>query len=176
MAKTNKKSESIVASEIPVTFPQVGSSDYADTFIDTLDHKKIDSLEKILNDLKEKNSKKVYAVKMDKVVLDTLIDFIENHTEWSQTESLGVIEIHKTLSEIKKDGVKNSTIFLNALPLEATHYFLSKIKGKGLKEAEKFISLYKPFSIALEEIKKDAAEIQSVEKDLAAAQQGIEVI
>lgn len=176
MTKSNKKSESIAASEIPVAFPQAGSSDYADTFIDTLDHKKIASLEKTLSDLKEKNSNKVYAVKLDGKGLDTLIDFIENQAEWSQTESLGVIEIHKTLTEIKKEGVKNSTIFLNALPLEATHYFLSKIKGKGLKEAEKFISLYKPFSIALEEIKKDASEIQSVEKDLAAAQQGIEAI
>lgn len=176
MTKSNKKSEAIASSEIPVTFPQAGASDYAETFIDTLDHKKISSLEKSLADLKEKNSKKVYAVKMDSNLLTDLIDFIENHAEWTQTESLGVIEIHKTLMETKKEGVKDNTIFLNALPLEATHYFLSKTKGRGLKEAESFISLFKPFSIALEEIKKDAAEVQSLEKELSAAQQGIEAI
>lgn len=173
---TKKKSETIAASEIETGFPQAGPSDYADTFIDKLDHEKISKIEKDLNDLKEKNSKKVYAVKLSADLLGSLIDFIEFECEWAQTESLGVIEVHKTLSKIKKEGVKDNTIFLNALPLEATHYFLSKSKGKGLKEAEKFIDLYKPLSIALEEIKKDASEIQSLEKELSAAQQGIEAI
>lgn len=177
---TKKKNEPIASSEINVgkqaEFNSNYGNDYADTFINNLDHSKIESLENELNELKEKNSKKFYAVKISDVLLSSLIDFITNHAEWSQTESLGIIEIHKTLIQIKKEGVKDNTIFLNALPLEATHYFLSKQKGKGLKEAEKFISLYKPFSIALDEIKKDASEIQSLEKELAAAQQGIEAI
>ena len=65
---------------------------------------------------------------------------------------------------------------MESLPLEATHYFLSKVRGKGLKEAQSFISLFKPVSIALEEVKKDTAAIQSMEKDLVAVQQGIETI
>jgi hypothetical protein len=141
-----------------------------------LDHKKIKSLEDQINDLKEKTSKKVYAVKLTSDLLVTLIDFIEKNAEWSQTESLGVIEVHKILSGIKKEGVKDNTIFLGSLPLEATHYFLSKTKGKGLKEAQNFISLFKPVSIALEEVKKDAEAIQSLEKDLVAAQQGIDTV
>jgi hypothetical protein len=64
---------------------------------------------------------------------------------------------------------------MESLPLEATHYFLSKVKGKGLEEAQRFISLFKPVSIALEEIKRDVEAIQSMEKDLVAIQQGIEV-
>jgi hypothetical protein len=87
-----------------------------------------------------------------------------------------VIEIYKTLSGIKKEGVKDNTIFLGSLPLEATHYFLSKTRGKGLKEAQNFIDLFKPVSIALEEVKRDAEAIQSLEKDLVAAQQGINTI
>jgi hypothetical protein len=168
-----KEKQTIVASEIQAGFPQ-GSSDYADTFINTLDHEKISKLEKEVKDLKEKNGKKLYAIKMDAKTLEVLIDFVQNHSEWSQTEALGIIEIYKTLSDIKKEGVKENTIFMNALPLEATHYFVSKIKGKGLKEAETFISLYKPLTIALEEIKSDAVEIQGLEKELSAAQQGIE--
>ena len=132
------------------------------------------TIEEQIKDLKEKTSKKVYAVKLTSDLLVTLIDFIEKQAEWSQTESLGVIEVHKILTGIKKEGVKDNTIFIGPLPLEATHYFLSKTKGKGLKEAQNFISLFKPVSIALEEVKKDAEAIQSLEKDLVAAQQGIE--
>lgn len=172
---SNKKSKTtpLASSEIASNFAGA-SVDYADTFINTLDHEKIKTIEDQIKDLKEKNSKKVYAVKMGTDLLGTLIDFIETHAEWSQTEALGIIEIHKTLLQIKKEGVKDNTVFLNALPLEATHYFLSKTKGKGLKEAQSFIDLFKPFSIALEEVKKDAESIQSLEKDLVAAQQGIQ--
>lgn len=171
---SNKKSNPtpLASSEIPATFSGA-SVDYADTFIDTLDHKKINSLEDQIKDLKEKNSKKVYAVKLTAELLGSLIDFVEKNAEWSQTESLGVIEVHKILTKIKKEGVKDNTIFLESLPLEATHYFLTKVRGKGLKEAQSFISLFKPISIALEEVKKDAEAIQSLEKDLVAAQQGI---
>lgn len=171
---SNKKSTPapLASSEIPTTFSGA-SVDYADAFIDTLDHKKIKSIEDQIKGLKEKNSKKVYAVKLTAELLSTLIDFVENNSEWSQTECLGVIEIHKILTGIKKEGVKDNTIFMESLPLEATHYFLSKVRGKGLKEAQSFISLFKPVSIALEEVKKDTAAIQSLEKDLVAVQQGI---
>ncbi len=165
----------MVSSEIPMSFPS-GSSDFSETFLDRLDHDKIKSLEDQINDLKEKTAKKVYAVKLSSDLLAVLIGFIERSAEWSQTESLGVIEVHKVLVKIKKEGVKDNTIFMGSLPLEATHYFLSKTKGKGLKEAQDFISLFKPISIALEEVKNDAEAIQSLEKDLAAAHQGIESV
>jgi hypothetical protein len=169
----NPKTTPITTSEI--TPGIAGSSiNFADTFIDTLDTKKIQSLEDQVKKLKEDTAKKVYAVKMSAGLLEDLILFIEEDAEWAQTESLGVIEVHKTLDKIKHEGVKDNTIFLNSLPLEATHYFLSKSKGKGLKAAESFISIFKPISVALEEVKKDASAIQSLEKDLAAAQQGIE--
>ena len=169
----NPKKTPITASEIT---PGVAgtSNNFADTFIDTLDTKKIQSLEGQVKKLKEDTSKKVYAVKMSAGLLEDLISFVEENAEWTQTESLGVIEVYKNLDKIRHEGVKDNTIFLNSLPLEATHYFLSKSKGKGLKAAENFISIFKPIAVALEEIKKDAAIIQDLEKDLAAAQQGIE--
>ena len=163
----------MTSTEIPMSFLNVAAGDFAEGFLDKLDHNKIKSLEDQVKDLKEKTEKKVYAVKLSSALLANLIDFIENHSEWAQTESLGVIEVHKILTGIKKEGVKDNTIFLGSLPLEATHYFLSKTKGKGLKEAQNFISLFKPISIALEEFKQDAEAIQSLEKDLVAAQQGI---
>ena len=161
------------STEIPAPYLNVAAGDFAESFLDKLDHNKIKSLEDQVKDLKEKTEKKVYAVKLSADLLTTLIEFIENDAEWVQTESLGVVEIYKTLLKIKKEGVKDNTIFLGSLPLEATHYFVSKTRGKGVKQAEAFLDLYKPLSIALEQVKKDAEAIQSLEKDLVAAQQGI---
>ena len=172
----NQKSKTIAASEIENEFPRPGTFDHADNFIDRLDHKKIAKIEGDLKDLKEKNSNKFYAVKLSPNILHGLIDFISTHAEWVQTESLGIIEIHKTLMQIKDEGVKNDTIFMKGLPITALHYFLSKQRGKGLKEAKTFISLYKPISLAHSEVEKDNLEIQNLEKELAAAQQGIEAI
>jgi hypothetical protein len=169
----NPKTTPITPSEITSSVAGT-STNLADTFIDTLDTKKIQSLESQVKKLKEDTAKKVYAVKMSEGLLEDLILFIEESAEWSQTESLGVIEVHKTLDKIKREGVKDNIIFIGSLPLEATHYFLSKSKGKGLKAAESFISIFKPIAVALEEVKKDAATIQDLEKDLSAAQQGIE--
>jgi hypothetical protein len=101
---SNKKSTAPLAStEIPTSFT-VGPSDFSDSFIDKLDHKKIKSIEGQIKDLKERNSKKVYALKLTSDLLTSLIGFVEENAEWSQTESLGVIEVHKILSGIKKKG------------------------------------------------------------------------
>lgn len=171
----SSKNTPLSSSEIPSSFLTPAGGDYADTFINKIDHEKVKSIEDQIQTMKEKNSKKVYAVKISAELLGNLISFIEKDAEWNQAEALGIVEIHKVLGKIKKQGVKDGTIFMEALPLEATHYFISKSRGKGLREAEKFLDLYKPFSIALEEVKKDAEAVKSLEKDLVAVQQGLDV-
>ena len=109
MAKKGTITPTIEASEIT-------SSTYADSFIDKLDYAKIERLEQEVKDLKDKNSKKVYAIKISTELLISLMDFIETEAEWAQTEALGVIEISKLLKATKKEGVKDNTIFLEALP------------------------------------------------------------
>lgn len=174
--KSSKTTAPLASSEIPTPFlSPVGSGDYGDTFINRIDHEKVQNLEEQIKTLKDKNSKKVYAVKLTGDLLGKLISFIEENAEWNQAEALGIIEIHKVLTKIKKEGVKDNTIFMEALPLEATHYFISKSKGKGLKEAQDFIDLFKPFSVSLEEVKKDAEAIKSLEKEVVAVQQGLEI-
>jgi hypothetical protein len=93
-------------------------------------------------------------VKLSSDLLVTLIDFVEKSAEWSQTESLGVIEIHKILTGVKKEGVKDNTIFLGSLPLEATHYFLSKTRGKGLKEAKTLFPFSSQFLLLWKKLKR----------------------
>jgi len=147
-----------------------------DEIINHLDKNKIQDCEKRLLEAKENLNEKVYAVKFEKKEdIDSYFHFIENEAEWKEKESLGVIEICRIIEMLKKDGIKQNTLYMQALPLEASHYFLSKTSGKGLKEAKKFISILKPFGLALELAKQDAAKIGELEKELAAAQQGLEL-
>ena len=143
--------------------------------LDKLDRAKIDDLIKKINDKKEEISKKEYAVSITPEAFGKLKDFMENEAEWNQTESLGVIEVMKVLSAIEKEGISSGTIFVQALPLEAMHYFLSKTRGKGLKAANDFMTIWKPLDLALQRSKSDALEIKDLEKELAAAQQGIQL-
>jgi type I site-specific restriction-modification system R (restriction) subunit len=139
----------------------------------SIDKDLIESLESQIAEKKEEIKSKVYAVNMTEGLLDSYEKFVKEEAEWNSTEALGVKEIHKQIQKIRKEGIKNGVILMSALPLEATHYFLSKSKGKGLASAEAFLSLYKPFDMALSDAKRDAAEIKDLEKQLAAAMQGI---
>lgn len=147
-----------------------------DEILSKLDEKKIQAAEKKLAEAKDKLNKKVYAVKFDKKeTIEAFKNFMENSAEWREKEALGIIEICKIVNKLEKDGIKENILYMGALPIEASHYFLSKTSGRGLKEAESFISMLKPFSQALESVKTDASEIQNLERELSAAQQGLEL-
>ena len=127
-----------------------------------------------LDEKKDELRTKVYALSMTEKTFQNYCDFMKNNAEWSGTEALGVKEVVKELEKIKKDGgVKNSVIFLSILPLEASHYFLSKSKGSGLASAEKFLEIYKPIDQALNDAKNDVMGLKDLEKEYAAVMQGI---
>jgi hypothetical protein len=139
----------------------------------SIDKDLVESLESQIQARKEEIRTKVYAITFSQELLAKYEDFINNDAEWNSTEALGIKEVSKQIQKIKSEGVKNQVIYMPALPLEASHYFISKGKGKGLKSAEIFISLYKPFDQALSDAKKDVSEIKDLEKQLGAAMQGI---
>jgi hypothetical protein len=143
--------------------------------LNKIDVAKIQDLKQKIADKKEQVSKKEYAVSMNSNSFERLYTYITEKAEWQQTESIGVIEVVKVLDSVKKEGIKDNTIFLSALPLEAIHYFLSKTKGKGLHEALAFLEVWKPIDIALQSVKADAMEIKDLEKQLSAAEQGIDL-
>jgi hypothetical protein len=119
------------------------------------------------------NREKLYAISMNESLLKKYEDFIKEEAEWSSTQALGVIEIYKQIVKCKELKIKDNVIYLGALPVEATHYFLTKVTGKGVESANKFIELYRPFDQALNDVKKDNQILQDLEKKLAAAMQGI---
>jgi hypothetical protein len=141
-----------------------------------LNTERIKAAEENLENAKKKVATKVYAVQFESMdQIDRFVGFMEHEAEWKEKEALGVIEICKVINQLKSDGIKNNILYLQALPLEASHYFISKKSGRGLTEAKDFISLLKPFEQGLESAKADAREIQDLEQELAAAQQGLDL-
>ena len=141
-----------------------------------LNEGRIKAAEENLENAKKRISTKVYAIQFESMEqIERYMSFMENEASWKEKESLGVIEICRVLDQLKSDGIKNNILYMQALPLEASHYFISKQSGSGLAMAMDFISMLKPFEQGLESAKADAQEIQALEKELAAAQQGIEL-
>lgn len=138
-----------------------------------LDTELISELEEQLAEKKNEIKTKVYAVTCPADVFDAYETFMREKAEWASTEALGIVEVNKQIAKIRKEGIKDNTIYLGVLPLEASHYFLSKTRGAGLESAENFIKLYKAFDQALSDAKKDALELKDIEKQLAAANQGL---
>ena len=172
---SKKESKKIENTEVFNAGPDASSAvDFNDAdFVGTLDHALIDELTKSLEAKKLEIRTKVYAVSCTKEIFSLYVDFIRNKSEWTSTEALGIIQINKELQKIEKDGIKDDVIYLGALPLEASHYFISKSRGSGLDSAVEFITLYKAFDQALPDAKKDASSIKDIESQLNAAQQGI---
>lgn len=137
-----------------------------------VDQKKIDKLQSVLEKKQEELVKKVYAVSMTSQDLDVYDDIISS-LEWKGKEALGILEITKRIEETKSDGIKNGVIFMNALEIEASHYFLNKFSGKGKSLAKDFIRIFKAFEQSLTNISMDNKELDDLKKDLAAAQQGL---
>lgn len=159
---------------------EVNADELADALgeevLSRLNQDRINAAEENLATAKRKLSTKVYAVQFSSPEqVEAYESFMQNEASWREKEALGVIEICKVIGELRKDGIKNNILYMQALPLEASHYFISKQSGNGLAEAKAFIELLKPFEQALESAKSDAKEIQDLERELAAAQQGIDL-
>lgn len=171
----NKKLESMQESNVPGASKVVdfNANDPSQEFSLNIDQKLVDSLEADISKKKDEIRSKVYAISCDSNVMDLYEKYMTEEAEWNSTEALGVLEINRQIQKIKKDGIKDGVIYMGALPLEASHYFISKAKGKGVDSARNFVSLYKAFDQALTDTKQDAAVIKDLEQQLNAAMQGI---
>lgn len=138
-----------------------------------IDEAKIADLQSKIDKKVAELSNKAYAVSMSSEDLEIYGMVIEG-IEWRGKESLGILEISKKIDQTSKEGIKNNVIYMGALEIEATHYFLNKFSGKGKELAAKFIKIFKSFEQALNGIGQDNKELEDLRKELAAAQQGLE--
>ena len=140
-----------------------------------IDEAKVAALQSALDAKTAELSNKVYAVSMDAPALEVYSKVIESIT-WKGKEGLGILEIVKKLKEVQEKGISNDAIFLNALTIEASHYFLNRYESTGSEYAASFIDLFKRLEQALSGISQDNKDYDDLKKDLAAAQQGLEAV
>ena len=166
-----KESTPLNTNNLPGGSSQIDFNEAETNFL--VDQELVNSAEKELGDKRKENREKLYAISMKESLLRRYENFMTEEVEWNSTEALGVVEVNKQIQKIKSEKIKDNVIYMGALPIEATHYFLNKVKGKGLIEANSFIELYRSFDQALNDIKSDNQILQDLEKKLAATMQGI---
>jgi GTPase involved in cell partitioning and DNA repair len=142
-------------------------------FISKVDTEKVNSLKKEIEEYKKSLQGKEYAVSMNKEILNRFETFMRNEVEWKSKEALGVMEILKRIEAVKKEGIKDGVAYFTNLEVEASHYFILKWSGKGEKEINDFITLWKTFEETLMLIHQDNNKFEELKKELAAAEQGI---
>ena len=144
-------------------------------YIDKVDQKKVEDLKKKIEESKKSLQGKEYAVSMNAGILDRFEIFMRNEVEWRSKEALGVTEILKRIDFIKKEGLKDGVGYFTNLEVEASHYFILKWNGKGEKEINDFITLWKTFEETLMLIHQDNSKLKDLEQEFSAAEQGIEL-
>ena len=76
-------------------------------YLSKVDHDKVNSIKKDLEDYKKSLAGKEYAVSMTPEILDVFLDYMKNGVQWRSKEALGVKEILKSIERTKKEGIKD---------------------------------------------------------------------
>lgn len=105
---------------------------------DVVTQRQVDEVQTEYDATKADNKKKVYGVELSDETRQDIIDYMTNDVEWSFMEAVG---IPKIVAVVNKEQIKNGSMYLPGLELEALAFYLSKYKGKGLKEANKFLAM-----------------------------------
>lgn len=141
----------------------------------TIDMDKVNSLTEKLEKAKAANAAKEYVVKMTPGLLEFYSNFMKHQVPWKGMEALGIAKIVSQIEKYKSSGLKNSVMYMNNLHIEATHYFLNKYEGKGDSLVDSYLELMENMNAALQLVGADNQKTREIEKELAAAQQGLDM-
>jgi len=105
---------------------------------DVVTKQMVDSVKSELDATKADNKKKVYGLEVTEELKASLLSYMTNDVEWTFMEAVGIPKICKAL---EKEKIKNGSIYIGGLELEALAFYLSKAKGKGRAKAEHFLAM-----------------------------------
>lgn len=109
----------------------------------------IESLKERVNTIKKDFENYKYRLDVDQTMMERYVDFIVNEAKFDGKDCLGVPKVYEALEECKKEGMKavmggKPQYMLSNMHLEAIYYYLTKVTGVGLQEANKIKELLEP--------------------------------
>lgn len=141
------------------------------------DPKLIEQKKNELAQKREEHDKRHYVIGADLKIIKKIHDFINTKAKWNYTECFGIVEIDRMLNEqiIKVESEQQKNVFINAVALEAIHYFMKKYENIGLDSAKEYLSMFEPLAEALQRAQKEYETLQNLEFELASLEHGIDV-
>ena len=139
--------------------------------------KLVDLLSEKIEQKEKTIASKLYLIEGEEKVADAVIDFLQNKAQWKFSESLGIMECIRQVNEAKSNITKKKTkqFLIPSLSLEAIYYFLTKVEGVGITQANDYVNnLLKPISDALSRAKSDREEIDQLMRDRGTLETAIE--
>lgn len=108
-------------------------------------------------------SQKFYLVEGGAAIGERLIKFLTKEAKWKFTEAIGVVEATKELFAATAKAKTDKDLMLQVLPLEALWFFINKVEGVGLPEAQYYNdNLLKPIAEALGQVKADRDSVNQL--------------
>lgn len=90
-----------------------------------------------------------YKLDVDKTLMDRYFDFIRNDAKFDGKDCLGLPKVYEALEDCVREGNKvimggRPQYTLSNMHLEAIYYYLTKVTGQGLEQANKLKELLDP--------------------------------
>lgn len=109
----------------------------------------IESLKKKVDETKKEFENYRYKLDVDQNMMDRYFEFIKNEAKFDGKDCLGLPKVYEALQECVKDGNKvvmggRPQYTLSNMHLEAIYYYLTKVTGQGLEEANRLKELLDP--------------------------------
>ena len=142
-----------------------------------LNQDNIAAAKKAYDDLSLELSTKKYIVEGGKQTAEVIKSFLETDVQWTSNESLGAIKTYEDIKyAMKQFKVTSNELVLPVLCIKALSYFIGKISGTGIKEAEDYKNLlFTPLNNAMGNIVQDEKKLEELQHNWNVAAQGLDL-
>ena len=114
----------------------------------------LEGLKQRVEDVKKEFETYKYKLDVDQPTMDKYINFISNDAKFDGKDCLGLPKVYDALQECVNEGNKivmggRPQYTLSNMHLEAIYYYLTKVTGQGLTEANNLKELLDPILYSL---------------------------
>jgi hypothetical protein len=115
----------------------------------TMSPEEIENLKQRVDEVKKEFESYQYKLDVDQTMMQRYVDFIRDEAKFDGKDCLGIPKVYDALQDCIKEG--NKTVMggkpqytLSNMHLEAIYYYLTKVTGTGLYEANLLNQLLEP--------------------------------